>query len=205
MYLGFDVSTTCTGFAAVSTTGALLALEHLSPTSKPGEEGRPFRMGEEFREWVQQVRARFPQEKIDGVFVEEPLISSSNANTCATLLRHNGICAWIAYQETGITPEWLSVRDIRAAVCPELVHRGVLSFPKGLDKQGKKAYIQQKLARWYPTAEWVYMKAKTRRGELASASFDRSDALALTLAGMLRREKLTFLNYGERPEPNISI
>lgn len=206
MYIGFDISTTCTGIAVVSDTGELLLLDHLAPESKPGAKGRPFRLGEEFRERFRSIRTLFPEE-ISGIFVEEPLISSSNANTCATLLRHNGICAWILYQECDVTPEWLSVRQIRGLICPELLHYTkpgkppVLSFPNGFDKQAKKSYIQQKLARWYPNAEWVYRKVKNRTTELAPATYDRSDALALTLAGMLEKNVLKFKDVGERPQP----
>jgi hypothetical protein len=55
------------------------------------------------------------------VVIEEPLLSSNNVNTVATLLRFNGMISEAIYENIGVVPNFISSYDARLYSFPELV------------------------------------------------------------------------------------
>ena len=55
------------------------------------------------------------------VVIEEPLLSSNNVNTVATLLRFNGMISEAIYRIIGVVPNFISSYDARMYSFPELV------------------------------------------------------------------------------------
>ena len=58
---------------------------------------------------------------ISRVIIEEPLVSSNNVNTVATLLRFNGMICRSVFEVLNIVPEFISSYDARKYGFPELM------------------------------------------------------------------------------------
>jgi hypothetical protein len=191
--VGFDISTTCIGVSEYTTKGVLISLTHIKlETGKDVEESdRQLFKADLFKNYI----SRYKTKNIVKIIIEDPLQSSDNVFTVNKLMRFNGICSYLVYQELGIKPHYITVRDVRAAVCPELLsvnsktQKFVLSFPKGVDK---KLYLFNKVAKWYPEIEWLY----TRNNTLRKENFDMTDAAVLALAYLLQEKKIKYSEIG---------
>ena len=75
---------------------------------------------------------------ITDIVIEEPLMSSNNEYTVATLLRYNGMVALEVYKLTGIIPEFISSYDTRKYGVPSLM--AVRKF-----KKNGEAYPEDKI------------------------------------------------------------
>jgi len=69
-------------------------------------------------ECLNDLKERFD---ITDVVIEEPLLSSNNVNTVATLLRYNGMISDAIYNVFGLVPHFISSYDARMFSFPELV------------------------------------------------------------------------------------
>ena len=133
-------------------------------------------------------------------FIEEPLLSSNNKNTVATLLRFNGMISDAIYTIFGVVPDYISSYDSRLYCFPELMavrkfdkagksikdsKIGLFgSYPWTIDK---KQVVQEKINEIYPNINWIYDK----KGELKKENFDGADSL-VSCIGMIHK-----LHYGE--------
>lgn len=216
VWLGLDVSTACIGICILvddgSQHGKIAELTHISPKVPKGVKGieELFIKKNEFHDFIKG----FSKYKFDRVIIEEPLVSSNNKNTVATLLRFNGMISDCIYNELGIVPDYISSYDARKYAFPELM--GIRKYGKD-NKQydynkiikeiksskfvlfgdypwaiDKKTIIQEKVAEFFPKIEWLYDK----KGELKKENFDATDAYVACF-GQLNKER-----YGE---PNFNV
>lgn len=202
--LGLDVSTSCIGAVIVKDDGSdnppkLLKMMHLSPRIDEKYKGLEalFKRKEVFEN---QFIVPLKDYGITDVVIEEPLLTSNNAMTVATLLRYNGMISESVYRVLGIMPSFISSYDARMYSFPELValrkynKRGeeysikhveeaikknhiVLfgSYPFDVDK---KSIMMNMVNTIYDEIEWIYNK----NGELLKQNYDACDALICVLA-----------------------
>ena len=212
--LSLDVSTTCIGICLLlndgSDYGKIIELTHINPkSSKKKANGieEIFLKKRCFEEYIQ----KFKNFNITKAVIEEPLLSSNNQNTVATLLRFNGMISDCIYSTFGVVPSYISSYDARKYSFPELM--AIRKFgkdekqyePKKIEKSirdskfvlfgsypwtiDKKSVLQQKVAELFPQIEWIYNK----KGELVKQNFDASDAYVACL-GQINKERYGELN-----------
>ena len=208
------VSTTCIGICLLlndgSDYGKIIELTHINPkSSKKKANGieEIFLKKRCFEEYIQ----KFKNFNITKAVIEEPLLSSNNQNTVATLLRFNGMISDCIYSTFGVVPSYISSYDARKYSFPELM--AIRKFgkdekqyePKKIEKSirdskfvlfgsypwtiDKKSVLQQKVAELFPQIEWIYNK----KGELVKQNFDASDAYVACL-GQINKERYGELN-----------
>lgn len=202
--LGLDVSTATIGICLMLCEGdnaEIAKLTHITPkiSSKiKGIESLFIKKNIFETEFLHQ----YENYGITDVVIEEPLLSSNNIYTVATLLRFNGMISDSVYRILGVVPQYISSHDSRKYAFPELVairkfdkkgnpytenkikkNKPVLfgEYPWDIDK---KQVILDKVSERYPNVEWIYDK----NGELKKESFDSSDSVCCVL-GFLGMEK----------------
>ena len=204
LILGLDISTACIGVSLVLDEGngeqpKIVLLTHISPKTKKKAKG--------FDALIQK-KDIFENEflvtlstcGITDCIIEEPLVSSNNANTVATLLRFNGMVGDAVHRVLKILPEFISAYDARMDSFPDLVSlrrfnkRGEeypLSHVKSAIKKNhvvlfgdypfdidKKSVMMNKVQDLYPDIPWVLDK----KGELKKENYDACDSLVCVLA-----------------------
>lgn len=204
--LGLDVSTACIGVCVLKDNGSdkpeIMYLSHKTPkvpSKIKGIEALFLRRKIFEDEFVKEISSAF---SITDVVIEEPLISSNNANTVATLLRFNGMIADTIYRILGIVPSFISSYDARTYSFPQLVSlrkynkKGeeyplkhikeaikkdniVLfgSYPFDIDK---KQVMMNMVDEMYPNGEIVWVE--NAKGELKKENYDACDSLVCALA-----------------------
>ena len=123
--LGLDISTACIGVCVVKDNGGykpeILHLSHKTPKISrkiKGIEALFLRKQIFEDEFIKEIAETYD---ITDVVIEEPLLSSNNVNTVATLLRFNGMISEAIYRITGVVPNFISSYDARMFSFPELV------------------------------------------------------------------------------------
>lgn len=123
--LGLDISTACIGVSIVKDNGddkpEILYLSHKTPKISrkiKGIEALFIRKQIFEDEFIKDIAQKY---EITDVVIEEPLLSSNNVNTVATLLRFNGMISESIYRNIGIVPNFISSYDARMYSFPELV------------------------------------------------------------------------------------
>ena len=123
--LGLDVSTACIGMCVLKDDGGdkpeILYLSHKTPkipSKIKGIEALFLRKQIFEDEFVKDIATAY---SITDVVIEEPLLSSNNVNTVATLLRFNGMISECIYRILGIVPSFISSYDARTYSFPQLV------------------------------------------------------------------------------------
>ena len=204
LILGLDVSTACIGVSLVldednGEQPKIVLLTHISPKTKKKSKG--------FDALIQK-KDIFENEflvnlstcGITDCVIEEPLVSSNNANTVATLLRFNGMVGDAVHRVLKIVPQFISSYDARMYSFPDLValrrfnKKGdeyPLSHVKDAIKKNhivlfgdypfdidKKSVMMNKVQDVYPNIPWVLDK----KGELKKENYDACDSLVCTLA-----------------------
>jgi len=207
-----DVSTQCIGICILwndgSEYGKLIELTHINPKASKKVKGieELFLKKKCFNEFIQ----RFKDFGITKAVIEEPLLSSNNQNTVATLLRFNGMISEAIYDAFGVVPEYISSYDARMFSFPELM--SVRKFGKDGDPYknakvinsikksnmalfgsypwtiDKKTVLQEKVAKIFPQIEWTYDK----KGNLKKENFDATDSYVACL-GQINKEKYSKL------------
>lgn len=204
--LGLDVSTACIGVCVIRDDGSdkptILSLTHKTPKVSKNIKGIEAlfirkRIFEE--ECLIEIKEKFD---ITDVVIEEPLLSSNNVNTVATLLRFNGMISDSIYSVFGIVPNFISSYDARMLSFPKLValrkynKKGVEypikhienavkknnivlfgSYPFDIDK---KTVMMNMVNELYHDNEiaWTY----NDKGELRKENYDACDSLICALA-----------------------
>lgn len=208
--LGLDVSTTCIGIAILEDNGKgekpkIIAITHKAPKISnkiKGIEALCLRKAI-FDEGFLKNIAEYTDKKITDVVIEEPLLSSNNVNTVATLLRYNGMITDAVYNTLGVVPNFISSYDARMFSFPELValrkynKKGeeyslkhvkeairkdniVLfgSYPFDIDKKSVMMNMINGLYNGDDAIPWEYGK----NNELKKQNYDACDALVCVLA-----------------------
>jgi hypothetical protein len=216
--LGLDVSTTTIGCCIFlndeSEYGKIIKLTHVVPKVSNKIKGIEslFLKKQIFND---EFLINWKDFGITRVIIEEPLLSSNNINTVATLLRFNGMISDCVYHTLGIVPEYISSYDARKFSFPELMavrkfnKKGEMYDEKKITKAIKNSElvlfgdypwdIDKKLVMWnkvseiFKDIEWIYDK----KGELKKENFDANDALITCLA--VRNKELY-----EGNEPSIT-
>ena len=123
--LGLDISTACIGVCVVQDNGddkpEILYLSHKTPKiprKYKGIEALFLRKQIFEEEFIKEIATAYT---ITDVVIEEPLLSSNNVNTVATLLRFNGMISETIYRNIGVVPNFISSYDARLYSFPELV------------------------------------------------------------------------------------
>ena len=201
--LGLDISTACIGASIVLDEGVgvpkILKITHVSPKISNKIKGIEalFMRDDLFEE---QFISTLRDYNITDVVIEEPLLSSNNVNTVATLLRFNGMISKAIYRELKLVPSFVSSYDARMWSFPELValrkynKRGEeypLKHVKNDIKKGnivlfgaypfdidKKTVMMNMVNEVYGDIEWIYNK----KGELRKENYDACDSLICALA-----------------------
>ena len=202
--LGLDISTACIGACLVKDDGKsdvpeIEILTHKSPKvgkKIKGIEALFIRKNIFEEEFIKTLTGY----GITDVVIEEPLLSSNNVNTVATLLRYNGMIAESVYRILGIVPNFISSYDARTYSFPELValrkykkngeeypishilkavresHIVLFgAYPFDIDK---KSVMMNMVNDAYPGIPWVLDK----NGELKKENYDACDSLICALA-----------------------
>ena len=125
LILGLDVSTACIGVSIVFDDGTdakpkVVLLTHIQPkVSKKIEGFESLVLKKDIFE--KEFLSTLVESGITSCIIEEPLISSNNANTVAALLRFNGMIGEAVHRVLGIVPDFLSSYDARMYSFPDLV------------------------------------------------------------------------------------
>lgn len=205
--LGLDISTACIGVCVVRDYGnsdkpELLYIGHKTPKIPRKIRGIEslFLKKQIFEEqFIPEIANNYD---ITDVVIEEPLLSSNNVNTVATLLRFNGMISESIYRILEVVPNFISSYDARLYSFPELVsirkynkkgeeyplkhvkkaiedNKTVLfgSYPFDVDK---KTVMMNMVNELYHDGEieWIYNK----KNELKKENFDACDSLICALA-----------------------
>ena len=124
LIMGLDVSTVCIGVSIIADFGngnpEILKITHISPkvSSKiKGIEALLIRKNIFEKEFLSTLTDM----GITDVIIEEPLLSSNNSYTVATLLRFNGMICDSVYRVLGIVPNFISSYDARTYSFPDLL------------------------------------------------------------------------------------
>lgn len=204
--LGLDISTACIGVCVVKDSGSdkpeILYLGHKTPKISrkiKGIEALFLRKQIFEDEFIKEIATSYT---ITDVIIEEPLLSSNNVNTVATLLRFNGMISEAIYRIIGVVPNFISSYDARMFSFPELVSlrkynkKGeeyplkhvndaikkdniVLfgAYPFDIDKKTVMMNMVNEMYKDSPI-EWVLDK----EGQLKKENYDACDSLICALA-----------------------
>lgn len=204
--LGLDISTACIGVCVVKDNGSdkpeILYLGHKTPKISrkiKGIEALFLRKQIFEDEFIKEIATSYT---ITDVVIEEPLLSSNNVNTVATLLRFNGMISEAIYRIIGVVPNFISSYDARMFSFPELVSlrkynkKGeeyplkhvndaikkdniVLfgAYPFDIDKKTVMMNMVNEMYKDSPI-EWVIDK----EGQLKKENYDACDSLICALA-----------------------
>lgn len=215
--LGLDISTSCIGSTVASLdedgTMKILEISHLRLKTPRKAKGTKvlFYKSEVFKE---KLKDKYSKYYITDVIIEEPLISSNNVNTAATLMRFNGMISQSVRDVLGIIPDYISSFDARKFGCPSLLavrkynkHGEPYSHDKivkSIVKNeltlfgaypfdcSKKYILWNYISEKFPDIKWDY----DSHNELRDENFDASDSLMCVL-GYVNKCK-----YGDT-EPEI--
>jgi hypothetical protein len=202
--LGLDVSTKTIGislFEDLGDSGKLQLLTHITPKVKPNPKDSIELLVKKAQIFQFEFLEKYSDIDITRVIIEEPLVSSNNVNTVATLLRFNGMICRSVYEVLNIVPEFISSYDARKFAFPELMDnrktnkKGELYSEKEIEKKqpvlfggyeydvDKKLVIWEKVNEREPQIVWMYDKHQ----RLSKENYDMTDAYACVL-GRLRKE-----------------
>lgn len=216
IWCGLDVSTTTIGCSIIindeSNYGQLVTMTHVKPKvskkiTKDKDEALYIKV-EIFRE---QFLKKYKYLGINKVIIEEPLINSTNAITCAVLCKFNGMISLAVYEEWGVRPIYISSYDARKYSFPDLMsirkydkdgnEYSLEKITNALKKNklvlfggyswdiDKKTVMQQKVAEIFPNIKWIYNK----NNELTKENYDATDSY-VCLLGQMNKEKYGELN-----------
>jgi hypothetical protein len=211
VWMALDVSTACIGITILvddgSQYGRIAEMTHISPKVPKDIKGIEslFLKKQQFQTYING----FSNYKIDRVVIEEPLLSSNNSETVATLLRFNGMISDCIYNIFKIVPDYISSYDARQYSFPSLMairkygkdesvypkkkiikaikdSKVVLfgSYPWTIDK---KMVMFENINKVFPDINWIYNK----KGELKKENFDATDSCVACI-GQINKER-----YGE--------
>jgi len=168
MYLGLDVSTTCTGVAILDENKKLILQSHITTTKVPTLTERALIV----EDYIKELHNDY---NITYVGIEAPLLSFkkgfTNTTTLTKLLMFNGIVSYIVYKELGVKP----------------THKHVSSARKMSSYNIMKKFLKQKTTK-NKIVEFVDKMLKdfkiefTKNNTIKSYIYDEADAAVVALA-----------------------
>jgi len=181
MILGFDISTSMTGFTIMDLDGNLIELGHYELKKV---KGTIWDKVDAMKKNICELRDKYD---ITHVFIEEPLSKfsrgKSSSATISLLMRFNGIVSYIIHDYLGIDPVYYPPSSARK-IC-------------GLKMLSKNACKKQKI-QWKPQKEQAFdqMNAQSpfngtyewplkRTGKLKDFCYDEMDSFVIARAGFL--------------------
>lgn len=226
--LGLDVSTKCIGSTIASIDEKndvkVLEISHLKlkvPSKIKGTEAL-FLKSEQLK---QKLLDKYINYYITNVIIEEPLISSNNSETAATLMRFNGMISQIVKDVLNVIPEYISSYEARKYGCPSLMsvrkydkkgniysfkkiihainHNELVLFGSYPFDCAKKYILWNYISEKFPDIKWEYNK----KNELKNENFDASDSLMCVLGYVSKLKykgtepEVVSLNYDDKSKP----
>lgn len=203
LILGLDISTSCIGVSVASFDKELDKFEILlvdavkfkKNKKNVGTDSLFFKADMFKSEFIDKYKGL----GITDIVIEEPLISSTNALTCNTLTKFNGMISQLVYVSYGIIPQYISSYNARKFAFPDLMcvrkynkkgeirsKEEILSdinknklflfgdYPLDCEK---KKILHNKIRNIFPDIKWKYNK----KGELTVENYDASDSLVCVL------------------------
>ncbi len=174
MYLGLDVSTTCTGVALFDEDRKLIKQSHITTSKFPTMTERAFAV----EEYIKELYKHF---SITNVGIEAPLLTFkkgySNTNTITKLLMFNGIVSYIVFKELNIKPTHIHVSSARK-----------MSGYNAMSKFLKQKTTKKKVIEFVSRTVKDFKVELTRNGTIKSYIYDEADAVVVALA-ILQEEK----------------
>ena len=165
-YVGFDISTNCTGYSVIDENRELLDYGFID-TSKgitfldkadifaSSISGLKIHVGDKTRVAIEDVLSKFAGGR-------------STAKTIIALARFNGIASYILRTFFDDPPVHINV--LRARNLAEC------KVPKNINS---KEFVLSKAMEWYPQIQWPKMKTKDK---LANSCFDIADSIIIARA-----------------------
>ena len=176
MYLGFDVSSTKIGIAALDTNDDIVYLNVL-------EFDKTLELEERAIVFAQYLKEGLPDflQAPSVVFIEKPLVmmaAASSAMTIATLIRFNGMISFILAQHFGFLSLPVAANSARARVGIKL-ERGAARKKYS----ERKAKIIDWVVEKYQATQTPFVYELTRFGNPSPGVDDLADAIVLVLGG----------------------
>lgn len=210
--MSLDISTSCIGITILENDGSefgkIIEMTHVNPKVSNKIKGIESLFIKK-RIFKEEFLEKWKNFGITKVVIEAPLLTSNNSETCATLLRFNGMISDCIYETLNIVPNYISSYDARKYSFPDLLSirkytiKGELvskdKIISNLKKSklvlfgshswdvDKKTVIQSKVAEIFPEIQWLY----DDNGELKKENFDASDSYVAAL-GFINKQR-----YGE--------
>jgi len=173
LYLGVDVSTSCTGFSLLDEDGRLLDARFVYLSDEKTTYGKA--------RAVVEVLKNYKDMRIECVSVEQNMLGfrqgASSAFTLIALAKFNGIVSYLIADELGLIPESIPVSKARKSAQVPLV--------KGVN-------VKEQVTKWVMDREPDYpwptktVKAGKRKGEdvLEKGVEDACDAYVMAVAAI---------------------
>ena len=171
MILGLDISTSCTGWCILDTSGCLVDLGFIE-LSKIKDSY------EKVEVVVDKLREVSVSYNFDRVVIEENLQAFrpglSSAKTLLTLARFNGIIGYVVNKNFKISPEYINVNTARKKVGLKLT-RGVNTKQQVFD------WVNNQVVFEWPTKS---LKSGPRKGQIINhpGCYDAADAYVIAKA-----------------------
>jgi len=179
MILGLDVSTSCTGWCIINSSGSLIEMGYIDLSKC----SNVYSKAEKVEDELTSIANNFSVEK---VFIEENLQAFrpglSSAKTLLTLARFNGIVSLLSYKIFNFEPMHLNVNSARKSLGIKII-RG---------KKSEKSTKEQVLD-WVDSElknfNWPVkiLKSGPRKGQtiLEAGCYDMADAYVISRSGIV--------------------
>ena len=174
--LGLDISTSCTGLAALDAAGDVIAFSYCKPAGDT-LVAKADMLGCFIKEWCDHQTTG----PLKAVYIEQNLQrfrrGFSSAQVINTLARFNGMISYIVYRDLGIQPVYVNVNEGRKSL-------GI--------KIARGSNTKEEILKWcslqYPDISWPEKKLKSgpRKGLVIQddCCYDIADAIVTAKAGL---------------------
>ena len=178
MVLGLDISTSCTGWCILSSSGEILKIGYIDLSKKIG-------LFEKAKTVKREISNLHIDYDIKNIFIEENLQSFrsgfSSAKTISTLAKFNGIVSFICFEEFSIIPEFFNVNKARRSLGISIKRKKDGGLP-----------VKEQILEWASINvdyKWPVksLKSGPRKGQIVTdpRSYDMIDAYIVAKAGIL--------------------
>lgn len=170
MILGLDVSTSITGATVLDSSGSVVVCEAWDMRNKKNFKDL-FDKADYIRACLLSTSLKY---NIQDVYIEKPFMffnsGGSSAKTMSILQNFNGMVSWMAFQQFGFKPEYLTAGEARKS-CG-------IKIPRGMKA---KERIIQFVVDNDPTFTVQY----TKFGNPKPGEADRADSWVIAKAGLV--------------------
>ncbi len=176
MILGLDISTSCTGWCILDTSGSLVDIGYVNLSKCKSSYEKAKKVSHE----LSKIHG---SHDIQRVVIEENLQAFrpglSSAKTLLTLARFNGVVSYLAQEEFCSSPEFINVNSARKSVGLKIVSKKKGGKPS---KEQVFDWVSSRVSYSWPTK---ILKSGPRKNQvvLEPGCFDMADAYVISLAG----------------------